>query len=123
MTLSIIFSSLGLFLSILTYSANVIDPLAVSNKLSPVHQIIVNKYYIDRFFQWIIDKAVMSFSSLVAVFDRVILNDTGVDGPALLIMRTALKIRYFQTGRIYNYALVMSIGVISTLLAWWIISW
>ena len=65
----------------------------------------------------------MSFSGLVAVFDRIILNDTGVDGPALLILRTALKIRYFQTGRLYNYALVMSVGVIGTLLAWWLISW
>jgi len=34
-----------------------------------------------------------------------------------------LKIRYFQTGRLYNYALVMSVGVIGTLLAWWLISW
>ena len=123
LALSITFSSLGLLLSILVYGVNVLDPLAISNKLSYLHRIIVSKYYIDRFFQWIIDKVVMSFSGLVAVFDRIILNDTGVDGPALLILRTALKIRYFQTGRLYNYALVMSVGVIGTLLAWWLISW
>ena len=123
LALSITFSSLGLLLSILVYGVNVLDPLTISNKLSYLHRIIVSKYYIDRFFQWIIDKVVMSFSGLVAVFDRIILNDTGVDGPALLILRTALKIRYFQTGRLYNYALVMSVGVIGTLLAWWLISW
>ena len=40
-------------------------------------------------------------------------------GPATSVMLSALRLRYAQTGRMYNYGLAMVLGVCALALIWW----
>ena len=67
-----------------------------------MHRLLVNKYYVDEAYQWAIDRVFLGLGRLVAVFDRVIVNDTGVDGPALSVWLSAMRVRYIQSGLIVH---------------------
>ncbi len=84
-------------------------------------RLLENKYYLDDVFQWVIDRLALAFSRFVALFDRVVVNDTGVDGPAWSVMLSALRMRLAQTGRLYNYGLVMVLGVLALSALWWLV--
>ena len=84
------------------------------------HQLLVNKYYVDEAYQWAIDRVFLGLGRLVALFDRVIVNDTGVDGPALSVWLSAMRVRYIQSGLMYTYAMAMALGVVGLALLWWL---
>ena len=84
------------------------------------HGILVNKYYVDEAYQWVIDRVFLGLGRLVALFDRVIVNDTGVDGPALSVWLSAMRVRYIQSGLMYTYAMAMALGVVGLALLWWL---
>ena len=83
-------------------------------------RLLVNKYYIDEIYQWVIDRVALAFSRFVALFDRAVVNDTGVDGSAWTVMLSAVRMRLVQTGRMYNYGLAMALGVVGLALIWWL---
>ncbi|MEE9277480.1 MAG: NADH-quinone oxidoreductase subunit L [Dehalococcoidia bacterium] len=72
---------------------------------------VENKFYFDEAYQWTIDKAVLPFSAMVAWFDRMIVNDTGVNGPADVTRYAAYWLKYHVTGRLPDYALLMIVGI------------
>ena len=84
-------------------------------------RLLENKYYVDEAYQWAIDRIALAFSRFIALFDRVVVNDTGVDGPAWSIMLSAVRMRLAQTGRLYNYGLVMALGVLGLSALWWLV--
>ena len=84
------------------------------------HRLLVNKYYVDEAYQWAIDRVFLALGRLVALFDRVIVNDTGVDGPALSVWLSAMRVRYIQSGLMYTYAMAMSLGAVALALLWWL---
>ena len=84
------------------------------------HRLLVNKYYVDEAYQWAIDRVFLALGRLVALFDRVIVNDTGVDGPALSVWLSAMRVRYIQSGLMYTYAMAMALGVVGLALLWWL---
>ena len=110
----------GVAVGWLTYSKGSISHQALARRYSGVYRLLVNKYYIDEMYQWVINRVVLVFSNFVALFDRIVVNDTGVDGSALTVMLSALRLRYIQTGRMYNYGMAMALGVIALALIWWI---
>ena len=87
---------------------------------SRVLRVLENKYYLDEAYQWVIDRIALTLSRFVALFDRVVVNDTGVDGPAWSVMLSAVRMRLVQTGRLYNYGLVMALGVVGLAMLWWL---
>ncbi len=84
------------------------------------HSLLVNKYYVDEAYQWVIDRVFLALGRLVALFDRVIVNDTGVDGPALSVWLSAIRVRYIQSGLMYTYAMAMALGAVGLALLWWL---
>ena len=84
-------------------------------------RLLENKYYLDEAYQWAIDRIALAFSRFVALFDRVVVNDTGVDGSAWSVMLSAVRMRLVQTGRLYNYGLVMALGVLGLSALWWLV--
>ena len=84
-------------------------------------RVLENKYYLDEAYQWAIDRIALAFSRFVALFDRVVVNDTGVDGSAWSVMLSAVRMRLVQTGRLYNYGLVMALGVLGLSALWWLV--
>ena len=76
-----------------------------------LYQIFRNKFYIDDFYQWCINNIVLALGRLVAFFDRVVVNDTGVNGPGEATNGLAFMLKLQQTGKLPNYALAMILGV------------
>ena len=75
----------------------------------------------DEAYQWVIDKLALALARFVAVFDRAVVNDVGVDGPADMVKLSGLRMRFVQTGRIYNYGMAMAAGVVILALIWWVV--
>ena len=118
--LSVLVAGSGVALGWLAYSKGSLSHERVATRFSAVHRVLVRKYYVDEAYQWAIDRVVLSVSSFLATFDRIVVNDTGVDGSAVTVMLSALRLRYIQSGRMYNYGLAMSLGVVGLALVWWL---
>ena len=84
-----------------------------------MYRTVVRKYYVDDAYQWTVDRVVLAFGGAVAAFDRIVVNDNGVDGPALLVRFSAFRARFVQTGRLYNYGLAMALGILVLAAMWW----
>jgi NADH-quinone oxidoreductase subunit L len=76
------------------------------------HALFLNKFYIDAFYQWVINYIVLGFAKVIAFFDRAVVNDTGVNGPGEVTNGAGFLLKLTQTGKLPNYALAMIIGVV-----------
>ena len=118
--LSAVVALSGVAFGWLMYGAGTVSRENVAGRLGSLYRVVMNKYYVDELYQWVIDRVVLTLSRFIAAFDRIVVNDTGVDGPAWSVVLSAVRLRYAQTGRMYNYGLVMVIGLIALSLIWWI---
>jgi NADH-quinone oxidoreductase subunit L len=84
----------------------------LGESLRPVYQVLVNRYYIDDAYQWVIDRIILTLGRVVAVFDRVFVNDTAVDGTGRLGVFAGFEMKFLETGKLPNYALAIVTGVI-----------
>ena len=91
-------------------------------RFSGVLRVVGNKYYVDEIYQWGVDRVVFGFSGFVAWFDRVVVNDTAVKGTGESFRRTGLALRYHVTGKMYNYALGMTVGAVLLSVSWWLLA-
>ena len=94
---------------------------AIASRFPAMHRILLNKYYIDDLYQWVIDRIALAFSRFIALFDRAVVNDRAVDGGALAVRLTGWWLRLTQTGRLYNYGAAMGTGAVVLALAWWVL--
>ena len=82
-------------------------------KLMPeVASLVRNKFYIDEIYQAAINYVMIGAAGLIAWFDRVVINDTGVNGGGLLARFAGERLKYQQTGVLPNYALYIVLGVV-----------
>jgi NADH-quinone oxidoreductase subunit L len=88
-------------------------PVTAAQRLRPVHVLLVNKFYIDDIYQWIIDRVVLAGARVVSWVDRNVVNDTGINGPAEATSFTAYMLKFTETGKLPNYALAMIIGIVA----------
>jgi len=75
------------------------------------YRLLLNRFYIDEAYQWAIDHVVLAAGQVVAVFDRAIVNDTGVQGTGETTSFFGWLGKYSQTGRLPNYALAIVVGI------------
>ncbi len=104
---------IGLAAGWLCYVVRPNIPIVAARVLAPVHRLLVNKYYLDDVYQYVIDHVVLGTARLVAWFDRNVVNDTGINGPAEATGALAYLAKFQQTGKLPNYALAMVIGVVA----------
>ena len=119
--ISLVLASVGLWIGWAAYVRGTISTENVISRLPTVHRVLAAKYYVDELYQWVIDRIVLVLGRLTATFDRVVVNDTAVDGSADSVKISAFRMKFVQTGRIYNYGMAMAAGVIALSLIWWII--
>jgi len=110
---SALLSAGALVLGWLIYSRKAISAAAIQQRMAFVHRVLANKFYMDDLYQALIDRVVLLVSTLVALFDRRVVNDTGVDGTGAMARFAGFVIRYHETGRLYNYILVMLAGALA----------
>lgn len=118
---SLVVGLLALGIGWLVYIQNSIPKNAFSGRFGVLYRVVENKYYFDELYQWVIDRIVLVLGQGVAIFDRVVVNDLGVDGTGNSFVSVGRKLRYHETGRIYNYAMGMVIGLLGLVLLWTVI--
>lgn len=118
---SLLLAGAGIVVCWLAYVRGSLSVEDMSARFALVHRVLVSKYYVDEAYQWVIDKLALTLARFVAVFDRAVVNDVGVDGPADIVKLSGLRMRFVQTGRIYNYGMVMAAGVVVLALIWWVV--
>ena len=104
----------------LTYVRGRISPDRVAQRIAPLIRLWERAYYLDDLYQWGIDRVVLATGKWVALFDRIVVNDVGVNRTAQSIAESGQRLRYHVTGKLYNYALVMTGGVLLLALLWWL---
>jgi len=83
-----------------------------AERLRPLHLLFLNRFYFDDAYQWVINSIVLTLGKLTAWFDRTIVNDMGVDGSAHLGYFTGFEMKFLESGKLPNYALAISAGVV-----------
>jgi NADH-quinone oxidoreductase subunit L len=98
------------------YMVNPRVPAAFYKALRPLHTLLDNKYYMDKFNDVVFaGGARLLGKGLWQVGDRALIDGI-VNGSAKLVGWFSSIVRTFQTGYIYHYAFVMILGVLGTLL-------
>ena len=82
-------------------------------------RVVESKYYFDEVYQWMVDRVVLLLARFIGMFDRVVVNDLAVNGPANSVRRLGIVMRLHVTGHVYSYALGMVLGTIALSLFWW----
>jgi NADH-quinone oxidoreductase subunit L len=99
------------------YMVNPRVPAAFYKALRPIHTLLDNKYYMDKFNEVVFAGGARGVGkALWQVGDRVLIDGLVVNGSAKLVGWFSTIVRTFQTGYIYHYAFVMILGVLGTLL-------
>jgi len=76
------------------------------------YRLLLNRFYIDELYQLAINYVVLAAGQAVAVFDRAVVNDSGVNGTGEATNYFGWLGKHVQTGKIPNYALAIVVGVV-----------
>ncbi len=97
----------------LAYVMYVLNPALADNlsrNLSALHNLLLNKYYIDEFYDLAIVRPIANISNwLWQVWDAIVIDGT-VNGAAYTMETGSFALRLWQTGNVQNYALSFLIG-------------
>ncbi|MCX6023705.1 MAG: proton-conducting transporter membrane subunit, partial [Chloroflexi bacterium] len=88
------------------------SPTAVTRRLGPIPAILEHKYGFDALYQWVINKVVLVAGEFIAAFDRIVINDGGINGPGRVTMLAGYWLKFTQTGKLSTYAFAMVMGVL-----------
>jgi len=108
----------GIFLAWLIYGVKAISADAIREAVSPIHALVVNKYYLDDLYLWIINAIVLGLSRAWLWFDLNIVDGV-VNGIATLVGAFGGGLRRVETGRVPNYGLAIFVGTI--VIAGWLV--
>jgi NADH-quinone oxidoreductase subunit L len=96
-------------------------PGRIRQLAAPVYDVLDNKYYFDRFYQWFFAKGSCETGTLLWKYvDDGLIDGLLVNGTARLVGWVAAMIRRLQSGYLYHYAFAMIIGLL-ILLTWFVI--
>jgi NADH-quinone oxidoreductase subunit L len=110
--LSVLLVSIGLVGGVWAWGGAA-EPARRAGAFSPlVYRLLLNRFYIDELYQLIIDKIVLAAGRVVALFDRIVVNDSGVNGTGELTDYAGWLGKHPQTGKLPNYALAIVVGII-----------
>ena len=97
----------------LAYVMYVLNPALADNlrqSLSALHNLLLNKYYVDEFYDAAIVRPVGALSNwLWKVWDAIVIDGT-VNGAAYTMEANGFFLRLWQTGNVQNYALSFLVG-------------
>ncbi len=118
--LSILLAVGAFALAWLVYVRRAVSHESWRARFAPVLRVVENRYYVDETYQWVIDRVVLTVSAALAFFDRAVVNDVGINGPADVVRKAGIALRLHVTGHVYTYALAVALGVIALAIFWWL---
>ncbi len=93
-------------------------PAAIDRTLKPLRTVLENKYYMDWFNEHVLAAGARLLGhGLWKGGDQMLIDGAVINGGASLVGRIAGLVRQLQTGHLYQYALVMLLGIFG-LLTW-----
>jgi len=107
---SIVLAAAAFVASYRIYAEQSISLEGIRSRFSGLLKVWENKYYFDEAYQWTIDRVVLVFSRFIAFFDRAIVNDILVNGPADVTRKFGVALKVHVTGHVYSYTLAMALG-------------
>ena len=110
--LSTILAGGGVVVGFIFWAGDAVPARRMGEMFRPVYLLLYNRFYIDDFYQWVINHIILTLGKIIAWFDRNIVNDTGVDGSAALAYFTGFELKFLESGKLPNYALAIAAGVI-----------
>ncbi|MDO9598043.1 MAG: NADH-quinone oxidoreductase subunit L [Azoarcus sp.] len=110
----------GVALAWYFYLVNPAIPAAIQRTFQPLHTLLENKYYFDRFNEVVFaGGSRLLGKGLWKGGDQGLIDGVVVNGTAKLVSWVSRMSSLFQTGHLYQYAFTMIIGVF-VLLTFWI---
>jgi len=102
----------GVVSSYYMYMINPALPTAIKRIFSPIYTLLENKYYLDWFNENVLARGARALGTFFwKVGDRFLIDGMVVNGSWKVVGMVSSVVRWFQTGFIYHYALVMILGV------------
>ena len=120
LAVSVLLALAGLGVAYVLYRGTSERVDALRQRAGILHRLLVNRYYMDHAYQWIVDSVVLRVSRILALFDRLVVNDVGVNGPGKGVMEAGRRLRYHVTGLFADYGLGMIVGVAALALLLWV---
>lgn len=118
-SLPFILAMSGVLLAWFFYLISPAIPAAIMRTFKPIHTLLENKYYFDKFNEIVFaGGARLLGRGFWKVGDQTIIDGMIVNGSAKAVGLIAQLSRLFQTGHIYQYAFSMIIGVFILLTFW-----
>ena len=117
--LSVGFALSGIIAGYFLYQENYVNKSVFNSGLfKSLNNLISQKYYLDDAYNWIVSNVVNKVTAIVSYIDRAFVNDIGINSPGEAIRATSNKLRYIQTGKVYNYALFIVLSISVIVLIW-----
>ncbi len=119
MTLPFVLAMSGVALAWFFYMVAPSIPAAIMRTFKPVHTLLENKYYFDRFNEVVFAGGARLLGRGLWKFgDQSVIDGMFVNGSAKFVGFIAQLSRLFQSGHIYQYAFSMIFGVVILLTFW-----
>ncbi|MBU8933000.1 MAG: NADH-quinone oxidoreductase subunit L [candidate division Zixibacteria bacterium] len=112
MAASVALVLIAIFLARLFYKTKPELATAWQEKLSGVHQVLLNKYYIDELYGAVVVRPLVGLSEFLWKVVDVIVIDGLLNGSALVYEGFSELLRRTQTGRLRSYATTFVVGVV-----------
>lgn len=117
--LPLVVGGLGIFLAYLIYMVLPGSAGVIVRIFKPLHSLFFNKWWFDQIYNFIFVRTAIMFGRLFWAGDRNVIDRVGPNGIADFSARFAGNLSKFQSGFVYQYALVMIITLIS-LISWFV---
>lgn len=112
MAASVTLAVIGIMLAWYFYRRSDSAATALKQKLSGLHRLLLNKYYIDEMYGAIVIRPVVYGSLFLWKIFDVMVIDGLINGMATLGQDIGQTLRYAQTGRVRTYATIFAFGVV-----------
>lgn len=119
MVVSTLIALCGILIAYSVYMRRTPAPEAIASKARPIHALLVNKYFLDEFYDTVLAGGTRGLGWLFAWFDLNVVDGL-VNLLGLVVSGVGGGLRRMQTGRMENYAFSVVLGT-ALVLAFYII--
>ena len=112
MAASVVLVLIAIFLAYQFYNRRIALATAWRERLSGVHKVLLNKYYVDEIYGAVIVRPLVYFSLFLWKIVDVILIDGLLNGLAAVYGDISQMLRGTQDGKVRSYATVFVVGVV-----------
>jgi NAD(P)H-quinone oxidoreductase subunit 5 len=102
---------IGITLASLMYMSRKIDPSAIAQKIKPLYQLSLNKWYFDNINEVLFVKGSRRLARQVLEVDSRVV-DGAVNLTGFITVITGEGLKYFENGRAQFYALIVFVAVL-----------